>query len=195
MKNSLKNTAYEYILTKITNCELMPLSFIDAAQISRELGSSRTPVRDALTQLESEGLVIITPRRGIMVADIPADEIDSIARVRRLFEPYIISVACEKADDDSLNSFKDRFSSVNSEKDQIRAEYDFNLYLTRLTGNDYIIQTMERVYVSNFRVQTLGKMPTGSLSNIMELIDCILSRDAKKANTAVIRLISEQGIY
>ncbi|MBQ1358378.1 MAG: GntR family transcriptional regulator [Oscillospiraceae bacterium] len=195
MKNSLKNTAYEYIRSKITNCELMPLSFIDAAQISRELGSSRTPVRDALTQLESEGLVVITPRRGIMVADIPADEVSSIARVRRLFEPYIVSVACEKADTKRLREFRDRFSSVSSQKDQISSEYDFNLYLTGLTENEYIIQTMERVYVSNFRVQILGKMPTGSLDNILNLIDCISRRDPERANAAVMKLISEQGIY
>ena len=98
-------------------------------------------------------------------------------------------------DDDTLIAFRDRFSSASSAKEQIGAEYDFNLYLTKLTGNKYIIQTMEMVYVSNFRVQILGKMPTGSLDNILNLIDCIARRDTEKANTAVIRLISEQGVY
>ena len=195
MKNSLKSPAYEYIRARITKCEYLPLSFLDAAQIARDLGSSRTPVRDALTQLESEGLVKITPRRGIMVADIPADELDSISKARRLLEPYIVSVACGKADPEIMRQFRERFSTVASGREQIEAEYDFNLYLTGLTENQYIIQTMERVYVSNFRVQTLGKMPTGSIDIILELIDCINAGDPARASSAVIRLISEQGIY
>jgi DNA-binding GntR family transcriptional regulator len=195
VKNSLKNLAYEYILGKIISCEYMPLSYLDAARISRELGISRTPVRDAIAQLENEELVVVTPRRGIMVADIPADEISNIAKARRLLEPYIVSVACEKADRDAMLSFRDRFSSLSGDKDQIKAEYDLNLYLTSLTGNEYITQTMERVYTSNLRVQTMKKMPLGDPAEIVGLIDCILKGDPEEASSAVIRLISAQGIY
>ena len=195
MKNSLKNLAYEYILGKIISCEYMPLSYLDAARISRELGISRTPVRDAIAQLENEELVVVTPRRGIMVADIPDDEISNIAKARRLLEPYIVSVACEKADRDAMLAFRDRFSSLSGDKDQIKAEYDLNLYLTSLTGNEYIPQTMERVYTSNLRVQTMKKMPLGDPAEIVGLIDCILKGDPEAASSAVIRLISAQGIY
>ena len=195
MKNSLKNLAYEYILGKIISCEYMPLSYLDAARISRELGISRTPVRDAIAQLENEGLVVVTPRRGIVVADIPDDEISNIAKARRLLEPYIVSVACEKADRDAMLAFRDRFSSLSGDKDQIKAEYDLNLYLTELTGNEYITQTMERVYTSNLRVQTMKKMPLGDPAEIVGLIDCILKGDPEAASSAVIRLISAQGIY
>ena len=173
----------------------MPLSYLDAARISRELGISRTPVRDAIAQLENEELVVVTPRRGIMVADIPADEISNIAKARRLLEPYIVSVACEKADRDAMLSFRDRFSSLSGDKDQIKAEYDLNLYLTSLTGNEYRTQTMERVYTSNLRVQTMKKMPLGDPAEIVGLIDCILKGDPEEASSAVIRLISAQGIY
>ncbi|MBQ3999889.1 MAG: GntR family transcriptional regulator [Oscillospiraceae bacterium] len=195
MKNSLKNLAYEYILGKIISCEYMPLSYLDAARISRELGISRTPVRDAIAQLENEELVVVTPRRGIVVADIPDDEISNIAKARRLLEPYIVSVACEKADRDAMLAFRDRFSSLSGDKDQIKAEYDLNLYLTSLTGNEYITQTMERVYTSNLRVQTMKKMPLGDPAEIVGLIDCILKGDPEAASSAVIRLISAQGIY
>ena len=92
MKNSLKNQAYEYILGRIISCDYLPLSYLDAAQISRELGMSRTPVRDAIAQLENEELLVVTPRRGIMVADIPSDEIGNIAKTRRLLEPACASM-------------------------------------------------------------------------------------------------------
>ena len=130
-----------------------------------------------------------------MVTEIPADEVDNIAGARRLLEPYIVSVACGKADSAVMQDFRDRFSSVSDEKEQIENEYAFNLYLTGLTDNEYIIQTMERVYISNFRVQTIGKMPTCSTEILLELIDCIMEGDPEKASSAAIRLISAQGIY
>ena len=92
-------------------------------------------------------------------------------------------------------SFMGRFSSLSGDKDQIKAEYDLNLYLTSLTGNEYITQTMERVYTSNLRVQTMKKMPLGDPAEIVGLIDCILKGDPEEASSAVIRLISAQGIY
>ncbi|MBR5070699.1 MAG: GntR family transcriptional regulator [Oscillospiraceae bacterium] len=195
MKNSLKNQAYEYILGRIISCDYLPMSYLDAAQISRELGMSRTPVRDAIAQLENEELLVVTPRRGIMVADIPSDEIGNIAKTRRLLEPYIVSVACDRADRDTMLAFRDRFSSVSDEKEQIRTEYDLNIYLTGLTGNEYIIQTMDRVYTSNLRVQTMKRMPLGDPESIIELIDIIMEGDTDRASSAVIRLISAQGIY
>ncbi len=195
MKNSLKNQAYEYIQAKIMNCEYAPLSLIDAAKIARELGISRTPVRDSIARLESEGLVTVTPRRGIIVSEVPAGEMANIAGVRRLLEPYIATVACGKADSAVLKKYRDIFSTVTDRKQQVKAEYEFSLYLTELTENEYIIQTMRRAYSSNYRVQSVGRFPTGNTEILLELIDCIMQNDPEKASSAVIRLIASQGIY
>ena len=195
LKSSLKSTAYDYILSRIIRCDYMPKTYIDAAQISRELGISRTPVRDAISRLESEGLVTVTPRHGIMVSEIPANEVDNISKARKLLEPYAVSVACKSADKVVMEDFRSRFLSVGSKEEQIQVEYDFNIYLMSLTQNDYMIQTMERVYTSNFRVQTMGMIQTGETSAFMELIDCIIEGRSSDATGVVIRLISAEGIF
>ena len=60
-KRGLKNVAYDYLLDAITSYELKPGQAIVEQDISDKLGISRTPIRDALKQLESEGAPLPLP--------------------------------------------------------------------------------------------------------------------------------------
>ena len=62
-KESLKNKAYNLIKTKIVNCEYPPNSFLNETLLMDEIGSSRTPIREALSKLEQENLVRILPKK------------------------------------------------------------------------------------------------------------------------------------
>ena len=63
-KLSLKLQAYQYLKTKILNCEYRPNEFLNEQKLCAEMGNiSRTPMRDALGRLEQEGLITILPRR------------------------------------------------------------------------------------------------------------------------------------
>src|SRR4030067_923094 len=64
---SLKEQVYDYLREKLRSGEILPGSAINLDETSRKLGVSRTPLRDALLQLESEGFVTIYPRRGVVV--------------------------------------------------------------------------------------------------------------------------------
>ena len=62
-KESLKSKAYNLIKTKIVNCEYAPGTFLNESMLMGEIGSSRTPIREALSKLEQENLVRILPKR------------------------------------------------------------------------------------------------------------------------------------
>ena len=63
-KLSLKLQAYQYLKTKILNCEYRPNEFLNEQKLCAEMGNiSRTPMRDALGRLEQEGLITILPKR------------------------------------------------------------------------------------------------------------------------------------
>lgn len=62
-------------------------------QIAAELGVSRSPVREALGQLEAEGLVVLTPQKGAQVAPISRDEVSELFEFRKLIEPHLLEVA------------------------------------------------------------------------------------------------------
>ena len=62
-------------------------------QIAAELGVSRSPVREALGQLEAEGLVVLTPQKGAQVSPISRDEISELFELRLLVEPHLLALA------------------------------------------------------------------------------------------------------
>lgn len=62
-------------------------------QIAAELGVSRSPVREALGQLEAEGLVVLTPQKGAQVAPISQAEIAELFELRLLLEPHLLALA------------------------------------------------------------------------------------------------------
>jgi DNA-binding GntR family transcriptional regulator len=62
-------------------------------QIAAELGVSRSPVREALGQLEAEGLVVLTPQKGAQVSPISRDEISELLELRLLVEPHLLALA------------------------------------------------------------------------------------------------------
>ena len=89
-KTNLKTIAYNMIHEKIVTCEYAPGSFLNEEMLTSSLGLGRTPIRDALSRLEHEGLVEIRPKVGITVTPLNISDINKIFEVRLLLEPYII---------------------------------------------------------------------------------------------------------
>lgn len=72
------------------------------AEISTRMGVSRAPVREALRQLEQEGLVESFAHRGVVVVGLPEDEIDAIYELRALIEAKAIARACTAATEQDI---------------------------------------------------------------------------------------------
>ena len=89
-KINLKTQAYNTIRQKIVTCEYAPGTFLNEELLTSELGLSRTPIRDALSRLEQEGLIEIKPKKGILVMPLSINTISMIFEVRQLYEPYIL---------------------------------------------------------------------------------------------------------
>ena len=90
---SLREQVYEYLRNEINNRKFLPGSTININEISQQLGISKTPLRDAIIQLEIEGFVTILPRRGVKVKKMSLEEIrDSYQIVGALEGSVIIDV-------------------------------------------------------------------------------------------------------
>src|SRR2546429_7245400 len=63
-------------------------ALLSETEIAAAVGVSRTPVREALLRLESEGLVALYPKRGVLVLPVSAQEIDDVIDARRLVEVH-----------------------------------------------------------------------------------------------------------
>ena len=87
---SLREQVYDYLRFQMNDGKIRQGAFLNLNEISMELGMSRTPLRDALFQLESEGFVTIYPRRGVVVNELTLENIRNIYEILGGLESAVI---------------------------------------------------------------------------------------------------------
>jgi DNA-binding GntR family transcriptional regulator len=85
---SIRERAYGYIQQKIINGDYPAGRAISELALSKELGSSRTPIREAIGQLVAEGLVELIPNRGAVVAQFGRNDVLELFELREALEVY-----------------------------------------------------------------------------------------------------------
>lgn len=93
---SLQEQVYEYLRNEMQSSRLFPGSLININKISKQLGISKTPLRDALIKLECEGFVTILPRRGIMVNKFTLEKIANTVEIIGALESAVIVSVFDK---------------------------------------------------------------------------------------------------
>jgi DNA-binding GntR family transcriptional regulator len=121
---SLKEQVYEYLRERLGNGDLLPGSLINMEETSHKLGVSRTPLRDALLQLEMEGFVSILPRRGVVVNHLSIRDIKNYYEIIGALESAALSQGFEKIKDFHLRKMQE----LNDEMERAIREDNFNLY-------------------------------------------------------------------
>ena len=161
MAVNYKDKAYKLLKEKIITCELMPGAVVDQNELMKEVGASRTPVREAVNALEQEGFLVVMPRRGVIVSNISFQEISHIYTVREVVEPAIAELATPEVEKETLKKFYDVFKNGSDDFELItRNDYFLHRYLAEKTGNSYLIRLMDNVLSHNLRIVVLGaKIP------------------------------------
>jgi|UPI00047E91DC DNA-binding GntR family transcriptional regulator len=88
---TIREKAYQYIQSRIASGDLPSGGAISELLLAKELGSSRTPVREAISQLVSEGLLEQTPNRGTVVVQLTREDIVDLYELREALEVYVIA--------------------------------------------------------------------------------------------------------
>lgn len=97
---------YQFVKRAILSLDYASGSRLPEELIASELGVSRTPVRDALRRLQSEGLIEFTPNAGARVASWGASELSEMAQIRSLLEGYAAALAAKKITRDELDDLE-----------------------------------------------------------------------------------------
>lgn len=103
-KEELSLSTQAYLVTRRAICELllMPEQLILEQELSNTLDMSRTPVREALVRLETEGWIQIIPRRGFMVTPITQADFSQTFEVLRALDESAVALATQVIDEDEL---------------------------------------------------------------------------------------------
>jgi DNA-binding GntR family transcriptional regulator len=148
-KKSLREQALAALRAAITSGELEPGRHLVETELSEMLQISRGTLREALRQLEQEGLLSAGPRGRLSVRHLDAKEIRDIYSVRAALETLAARTLCELPDRqkaiDSLRSAIEAMAAAEkaSMQDRVESDLEFHRTLCRLTGNETLLHSWE----------------------------------------------------
>lgn len=145
---SLAERAYERLEELITTLKLQPGASVSEAELSEEIGMGRTPIREALQRLAREHLIIIMPRRGMVIAPIDVAAQMRLLEVRRSVESVIATSAARKATPDERRRFAEiahafiESAERNDDVSFMRIDRAFNEALIHAARNEFAAGAM-----------------------------------------------------
>lgn len=113
----LSEVATRYLREAILEGRLRAGERIGQEAIARELGTSRIPVREALRQLENEGLIHLVPRSGARVARLDFEESAEVYRIREELEPLAISQSAPRLSDEQIAQLRELMLQIERSED------------------------------------------------------------------------------
>ena len=183
----------ERLRQRIFARELEPGSWIDELKLCAELGISRTPMREALKVLASEGLVTMRVRRGAYVTEMSERDVREAYQLLSVLESDAAAVVARQASDEELEELRqlhrtleDSLADGEAGRERFFAANErFHLRIVEIDGNRWrmqIITDLRRVMKLN-RHHSLFKQ--GRLQESLEehraMLDALLARDAALA--------------
>ncbi|MBI1278779.1 MAG: FCD domain-containing protein [Anaerolineaceae bacterium] len=188
--------AYMRIKDALQHAGLEPGEPLSEPQLSKMLGISRTPVREALQQLAQEGLVQVIPGRAVTVASRSVQDVLDVIHMRSLLEPELARLAAESASEKQRKTFSDTMNDMETAlRDDdynawSKADVIFHDTMSKACPNPLLGETV--VMLRN-RVHHLAK--TDSRHNPARLaactaehrriVDALLARSGKGAEEAM----------
>jgi DNA-binding GntR family transcriptional regulator len=176
------------------------------AEVAGRMGVSRAPVREAIRQLEQEGLVEFFPHRGAVVIGLPDDEIDAVYELRALVEEKAIARACGRAGEADLEGLERiieemRAAHARRDIDELaEADLRFHGAIVTLSGFSLLRHVWSSldglVRVRSYQaLERPGRAAEyflrGSIASHAELVAAIRQRDPDTAARLVRRHILE----
>lgn len=141
-QKSLREQVYEFLRTELHKGEILPGSSFNLSQMSQQLGVSKTPLRDALLQLEVEGFVTISPRRGVYVNTLTLDDIRHCYEIVGALETAAILSVFNQFKDSHIEEMRNVNTEISSALDvedferYYRLNIDFHNAFLKLSGNE-----------------------------------------------------------
>ena len=149
---SLTELAYGHLEEMIVTLKLPPGASVSEAELSQRLRIGRTPIREALQRLAREHLVVILPRRGIIVSEINVKSQLRLLEVRRELERLITRSASRRATSEERERFRElarlfeKSAKVNDDVTFMRTDREFNELCLTATRNEFAAGAMSLMH-------------------------------------------------
>lgn len=190
---TLRKQVADTLRAAIANGELQPGERLIERVLCERIGVSRTSLREALRELENDGLVTNLPNRGLIISQLDAKIAKNVFDVRALLEGLISRLFCENATDAQIAACRMAFEDVkraygnDASSSPIEAKTRFYDVLMEGTDNPEAVRMLRSIHirVSQLRVLSLSSSDRRkkSLKELSALVEAICARDCAMAET------------
>jgi len=183
------------LMQAIVSGHIAPGARIVEAELARQMGVSRAPVREAARRLESQGLLVSRPRHGFTVRTMSVKEIDDLYQARLGQELLAAALACQHATDaqlarllamvDEMSDMVDRMQ----QSERTALDLAFHAYICEISGNSYLRRLFGNIQAEVRMILALTDGSFGAPKFIAEshrpIAEAIARRDVAAAEAAL----------
>lgn len=194
--DSLADAAYNQLSERILRNQLPPGTSLSVPELSRRLGISRSPVREAVQRLIYDGLADYRGRRGTVVSSIEVSDFVALLEVREVLEGLTARLAAQRATDEErarLEALHREFLSLEpgsdpSESTLVEFDMSFHQLIREMSCNPdlgiILARTQARAHLSMHTLWTGARNVEAVQSEHGEICAAILARDPDRADAA-----------
>lgn len=189
--STIKEQVYRILKEEICSGELKPGQWLQEKELARRLSVSRSPIREALRMLASDGLVVEYPNKGVFVRTVTEHDMEEIFDMRVMMESYAILNSQIHLTEESrarLRAYIRDMVSLHAAGDlnaYIQIDNALHLLFIQLSGNNLLVQSYAKInaIVQQFRIYSLITQQRfdESVGEHSEVVEGILAGALQKA--------------
>jgi len=196
---TLTDKAYRELEERIVTLRLQPGQVLSETALSEQLKIGRTPIREALQRLAREGLVVILPRKGILVSEINPGKQFLVLEVRRELDRLMARLGAVRRTEIERDAFLEIAAGMeqaardNNDIEFMRYDNTYNILMAAAAHNEYVIRATGLMNALSRRFWYVHYRETADLPHCARLhatvARCIADGDPEGAEEASDRLI------
>lgn len=188
---TLREKILETIRDAILKGSLKAGEKVSEPELAERFGISRTPIREAFRQLETEGYLTVIPRKGAVVTALSERDVEEYYDIKSVLEGHAARMAAERLTDkdleklEAINARLERLADEGDVKNFFRVHNEFHETFIRAAGNDKLLECMSQLMmkINRLRMASLslpGRMKI-SVEEHRKIIEAFKTRDGERA--------------
>lgn len=186
---NLSERAYRTLREMAANYSFRPGERLNEVKLAQSLSLSRTPLREALHRLASEGLIVPTGGHGFLARPLDARQVHELYEARLALETAIVSLACARVTPDwrvSVGAYLDRSVRAHETaptEELVRLDEGFHELLAEASGNEELVRMLRNINarIRFFRWVDMRGRRDGTQAEHRALADAVCAGDEARA--------------
>jgi len=198
---TLREKILENIRDAIVSGSLKAGSRVSEPELAERYGISRTPIREAFRQLESEGYLTVIPRRGAVVREFSQKDVEEFYAIKSILEGYAARRACEKLTEkelDRLQAINTRLSELaehNDIKTFFKIHGDFHDLFIKAADNEKLRDLISNLVTHFQRLRLMSLSIHGRMKISVQEHEKIIEAFRKKDGVSAEKLVRKNAEY